>query len=91
MQGVLCEKPTGAFYVIAKLPIENAEDFVIWMLKDFDVDGETVMLAPAEGFYATKGLGRDEVRIAYVLNETDLKKAMSILKIGLDKYSKISK
>jgi len=89
MPGVLCKKPTGAFYVVAKLPVDNAEDFVIWMLKDFDVDGETVMLAPAEGFYATQGLGRDEVRIAYVLNETDLKKAMNILKIGLEKYAKL--
>ncbi|MGV8144987.1 MAG: pyridoxal phosphate-dependent aminotransferase [Alkaliphilus sp.] len=89
MSGVLCEKPTGAFYVVAKLPVDNAEDFVVWMLQDFDIEGETVMLAPAEGFYATKGLGRDEVRIAYVLNETDLKRAMNILKLGLEKYAKI--
>nr|WP_330389534.1 aminotransferase class I/II-fold pyridoxal phosphate-dependent enzyme [Geosporobacter ferrireducens] len=69
--GVICERPTGAFYVIAKLPVINAEEFVIWMLKDFSVDNETVMLAPAEGFYATPGLGKDEARIAYILNEDD--------------------
>lgn len=88
MDGVLCLEPKGAFYVIAKLPVENAEDFVKWLLTDFDVDGETVMLAPAEGFYATEGLGRDEVRISYVLKEEDLKKAMAIIKKGLEVYSK---
>ena len=84
--GILCEKPTGAFYVMAKLPVVNAEDFVIWMLKDFHLNNETVMLAPAEGFYATPGLGRDEVRIAYILNENDLKKSMKILKAALEQY-----
>ncbi|AOT73340.1 pyridoxal phosphate-dependent aminotransferase [Geosporobacter ferrireducens] len=84
--GVICERPTGAFYVIAKLPVINAEEFVIWMLKDFSVDNETVMLAPAEGFYATPGLGKDEARIAYILNEDDLRKSMNILKIALEKY-----
>lgn len=88
MDGVLCLEPKGAFYVIAKLPVENAEDFVKWLLTDFDVDGETVMLAPAEGFYATEGLGRDEVRISYVLKEEDLIKAMGIIKKGLEVYSK---
>lgn len=86
VDGVICEKPTGAFYILAKLPIENAEDFVIWMLNEFDVDGETVMLCPAEGFYATKGLGKSEVRLAYILNENDLRKAGEILKQGLEKY-----
>ncbi|HHY90223.1 MAG TPA: pyridoxal phosphate-dependent aminotransferase, partial [Clostridiales bacterium] len=84
--GVICEKPTGSFYVIAKLPVPNAEDFLIWLLRDFDLDNETVMLAPAEGFYATKGLGKDEVRIAYILKEEDLRKAMKILKIALEMY-----
>lgn len=84
--GVLCKKPTGAFYVNAKLPVDDAEKFTIWMLKEFDVDGETVMLAPSEGFYATKGLGKDEARIAYVLNENDLKKAMNILKKAIENY-----
>ena len=83
---VLCKKPTGAFYVIAKLPVDDAEKFTIWLLKDFDVDGETVMLAPAEGFYGTPGLGRDEARIAYILNENDLKKSMNILKKAVEAY-----
>ncbi|NLI95347.1 MAG: pyridoxal phosphate-dependent aminotransferase [Synergistaceae bacterium] len=86
MPGVICEEPKGAFYVVVKLPVDNAEKFVIWMLKDFDVDGETVMMAPAEGFYATPGLGRDEVRLAYVLKEKDLARAMDILKAGLEAY-----
>ena len=68
VEGVICEKPTGAFYILAKLPVENAEDFVIWMLNEFNVDGETVMACPAEGFYATKGLGKSEIRLAYILN-----------------------
>jgi aspartate aminotransferase len=84
--GVICEKPTGAFYVVAKLPIKDAEKFVIWMLKDFNLDGETVMMSPAEGFYATEGLGKDEVRLAYVLNKEDLAKSMEVLKAGLEKY-----
>jgi len=86
IEGVVCMKPTGAFYAIAKLPIVDAEDFVIWMLTEFDLDGETVMFAPAEGFYSTPGLGRNEIRIAYVLNEESLSKAMEILKAGLKVY-----
>jgi aspartate aminotransferase len=86
MPGVICEKPTGAFYVIAKLPVVDAEHFTIWLLEEFNVDNETIMLAPAEGFYATPGLGKDEVRIAYILNENVLRKAMSILKDALEKY-----
>ncbi|SHJ47485.1 hypothetical protein [Paramaledivibacter caminithermalis] len=85
---VICKKPTGAFYVIAKLPVVDAEEFVIWLLKKFDLDNETVMLAPAEGFYATPGLGKDEVKLAYILNENDLIKAMNILKVALEKYPK---
>ncbi len=85
--GVVCEKPTGAFYVIAKLPVDNAEKFIIWMLEEFEEDNETIMMAPAEGFYATKGLGIDEVRIAYVLNTNDMKKAMYLLKRGLEIYN----
>jgi len=86
--GVVCEKPTGAFYVVAKLPVKNAEEFIIWMLTDFSYENETVMMAPAEGFYATKGLGKDEVRIAYVLNTKEMKRAMDILKIALEEYNK---
>jgi aspartate aminotransferase len=89
MPGVICEKPTGAFYVIAKLPIADAEDFVKWLLTDFSIDNETVMLAPAEGFYATEGLGKDEVRISYCINCDDLTKAMNILKHGLEEYKKV--
>ena len=86
MDGVICEKPRGAFYVIAKLPVDNAEDFIIWLLKDFHINNETVMLSPAEDFYATKGLGKDEVRISYCINRESLKKAMNILAQGLKQY-----
>lgn len=88
MPGVVCEKPTGAFYVVVKLPVENAEDFVRFLLTDYSIDGETVMLAPADGFYATEGLGKDEVRISYCLNTGDLKKAMNIFKNGLEEFVK---
>ena len=91
VEGVICKKPAGAFYIVAKLPIENAEDFVIWMLTDFNKDGETVMACPAEDFYATPGLGRDEIRLAYVLKEDDLHKAAIILKEGLEKYLELKK
>ena len=88
MDDVIVREPEGAFYVLAKLPVKNAEDFAIWLLKDFNIDGETVMFAPGEGFYATDGLGVDEVRICYSLDAKDLKKAMNILKEGLIKYRK---
>ncbi|KPU44851.1 aspartate aminotransferase [Oxobacter pfennigii] len=88
MKGVICQKPTGAFYVVAKLPVENAEDYVKFLLTDFDVDNETVMLAPAEGFYSTEGLGKDEVRISYCLNCEDLKKAMNVIEKGLEAFNK---
>ena len=88
--GVVCEKPQGAFYVVVKLPIENAEDFCLWLLDSYELDGETVMLAPAEGFYATKGLGVDEVRIAYVLKEEEMQRAMHILKEALLVYNQKS-
>ena len=91
VDGVICEKPTGAFYVVAKLPVDNAEDFVKWMLTEFRVDNETVMATPAEGFYATPGLGRDEIRLAYILKEEDLRKAARILKEGLEAYVKLNK
>ena len=91
MPGVICEKPTGAFYVVVKLPIEDGEDFVKWLLTDFSVDNETTMLAPAAGFYATKGLGLDEVRISYCLNCDDLKNAMNIIGLGLIEYKKSHK
>ena len=85
--GVKCARPNGAFYLIARLPVEDAEDFAIFMLKDFNYKGETVMLAPAEGFYESKDLGRDQVRIAYVLNTDDLAKACVCLREGLKAYN----
>lgn len=88
-EGVLYSHPHGAFYIIARLPVESAEEFAIFLLTEFDIDGQTVMFAPAEGFYATEGLGRNEIRIAYVLNEQDLRKAMRILKEGLVAYRKL--
>ncbi|MCS6936272.1 MAG: pyridoxal phosphate-dependent aminotransferase [Candidatus Bipolaricaulota bacterium] len=88
MPGVICAKPQGAFYVIAKLPVEDAEHFVRWLLTDFALQNETVMLAPAAEFYATPGKGRDEVRIAYVLNTDALRRAMRILREGLQAYTK---
>ena len=85
---IVCVLPKGAFYIIAKLPIDDAEDFAKWMLSDFSMNNETVMFAPAEGFYATPGLGKNELRIAYILNIPDLKKAMEIFQKGLQEYMK---
>ncbi|QOR36236.1 pyridoxal phosphate-dependent aminotransferase [Clostridium sp. 'deep sea'] len=86
VDGVICKQPKGAFYCIAKLPIDDCEKFAKWMLTDFNVDGKTTMVAPATGFYGTKGSGKDEVRIAYVLNNADLVKAMDILAEGIRVY-----
>ncbi len=86
--GIICKRPEGAFYIIAKLPIEDAEDFIIWMLNEFSIDNETVMAAPVEGFYATPGMGRNELRLAYILCKEDLKKAMHIFRTGLAEYQK---
>ncbi len=86
MPGVIAPMPKGAFYLIVKLPVDDADNFARWMLTDFDIDNETVMIAPANGFYSTPGLGKNEVRIAYVLNVTDIKRAMFILSEGLKAY-----
>ena len=86
MPGVVAPNPKGAFYLIAKLPVDNADNFAQWLLTDFHVDNETTMVAPANGFYSTPGSGQDEVRIAYVLNVEDIKKAMNILAAGLKEY-----
>jgi aspartate aminotransferase len=86
MEGVFCPKPSGAFYCIAKLPIDNADKFCQWLLEDFSLDSQTVMLAPATGFYSTPGAGLNEVRIAYVLNLNDLQHAMACLKAALLVY-----
>jgi aspartate aminotransferase len=86
--GAVCVKPRGAFYVVAKLPIRDGEEFATFMLEKFSLDNETVMVAPADGFYATPGKGKDEVRIAYVLNCLDLGRAMKILTAGVEAYNK---
>lgn len=78
--------PEGAFYLILKLPVKNAEDFLIYMLEKFSYNNETVMASSAEGFYATKGLGKDEIRIAFVLNEEEMKKSVKLLLRGLKAY-----
>jgi aspartate aminotransferase len=83
MEGVFCPKPSGAFYVIARLPIDNSDNFCQWLLESFDHKGHTVMLAPATGFYSTKGHGENEVRIAYVLNLDVLTQAMECLQAAL--------
>ena len=88
MDGVVCRKPQGAFYIIAKLPIADADDFAKWLLTDFSINNTTVMVAPASGFYATEGLGKDEIRISYVVKEEDLKDAMNILAEALKVYGK---
>jgi aspartate aminotransferase len=86
IEGVSCLEPEGAFYIIAKLPIRDSEDFVAWMLRDFSLERKTVMVTPAGDFYITPGLGKDEIRIAYVLNAPDLARAMEIFKKGLEQY-----
>jgi aspartate aminotransferase len=86
MPDVMCRTPGGAFYTVVKLPVDDAEKFAIFLLEDFNLDNETVMVAPAAGFYATPGLGRDEVRIAYVLNTKDLARALTIFRAALDAY-----
>ncbi len=86
IDGVFCPNPGGAFYVVAKLPIDNADKFCQWMLEEFSYNNETVMMAPATGFYSTPGAGQDEVRLAYVLNQDDLKKALLCLKEALAVY-----
>ena len=86
MEGVFCPMPSGAFYCIAKLPIDDADKFCQWLLESFEYNNQTVMLAPATGFYSTPGAGKNEVRLAYVLNKTDLKNAMECLEKALSTY-----
>lgn len=85
--GAVCLKPKGAFYLVAKLPIDDCDAFARWMLEAFHIDNETVMVAPAAGFYGTPGMGRDEVRLAYVLEQKTLERAMRILKAGVEAYN----
>jgi aspartate aminotransferase len=87
MPGVTCPNPLGAFYAMARLPIDDADVFCQWLLESFSHNGETLMLAPASGFYGTPGLGKNEVRLAYVLNVNDLNKAMDCLQQALKEYS----
>jgi aspartate aminotransferase len=87
IDGVLVSKPKGAFYCIAQLPIDNADKFAQWMLESYDLNKETVMVAPGAGFYSTSGVGLNEVRIAYVLNEKDLIRSVEILKDAISVYN----
>jgi aspartate aminotransferase len=87
--GVVAYRPEGAFYITVRLPIKDCEHFVVWMLTEFDVEGETVMVAPGAGFYSTPGKGLDEVRIAYVLGVEKIRRAIDVLRAGLDKYRKL--
>ena len=84
--GVFCPKPSGAFYCVAQFPVDDAEKFCIWLLEEFDLDGQTVMMAPANGFYATPGAGKNEARIAYVLNQESLHGAVKCLEEALKVY-----
>lgn len=86
MEGVFCPVPGGAFYAIARLPIDDGDRFCQWLLESFTHEGQTVMLAPASGFYSTPGLGKNEVRLAYVLNKESIAKAMDCLEIALQQY-----
>lgn len=85
--GVVCRKPGGAFYLTAKLPVDDVEKFLMFLLTEFDDNGETVMFAPAEGFYATPGLGREEMRIAYVLNKKDMARGVELIRLGIEAYN----
>ena len=86
--GVFCPNPGGAFYAMAKLPVEDADTFCQWLLESFSYKGQTVMLAPASGFYGTPGMGRQEVRLAYVLNTNSINSAMDCLEKALEEYNK---
>ncbi len=84
--GVFCPTPRGAFYAVAQLPVDDAEAFCRWMLEEFAHQGETVMMAPAAGFYSARSLGKQQVRLAYVLKQSDLERAMDVLELGLAAY-----
>jgi len=87
IEGVKVAKPKGAFYCIAELPVENADDFAQWLLEEFNLNNQTIMVAPAAGFYSTPGLGTNQVRIAYVLKKEDLVASVNILKAALKQYN----
>jgi aspartate aminotransferase len=85
-QGITLQKPEGAFYIMAKLPISDGETFARWLLNEFNEKNETVMIAPGEGFYGTKGRGKNEVRLAYVIEASKLERAARLLLIALDRF-----
>jgi aspartate aminotransferase len=87
IKGLKVSRPKGAFYCIAELPVEDADDFAQWMLEKFNDKGETVMVAPASGFYSTPGSGKNQIRIAYVLNKESLLRSVELLKLALEQYS----
>ena len=89
--GVVCECPKGAFYIMAKLPIDDADKFQIWLLEEFEDNGETVQFSPAQSMYATPGKGINEIRMAYVLEQHKLARAMELLGIALEKYNALNK
>lgn len=91
IEGVYSPIPMGAFYTVASLPVDDADKFCEWCLSDFNYEGETVMMAPASGFYSTPGMGRNEVRIAYVLKKEDLQRALFILEKALEQYNSLKK
>lgn len=84
--GAVCTKPKGAFYMMVKLPIEDAEHFLVWLLTEFTDNNETVMYAPMQSFYVTSGLGKNEIRLAYVLKKDDLVRSVELIRLGLEKY-----
>lgn len=84
--GVFCPKPSGAFYCVAKFPVDDTDRFCQWLLEEFQHEGQTVMMAPASGFYSTKGAGKDEARLAYVLNKESLVNAVECLRVALEQY-----
>ena len=86
--GVVCECPRGAFYIMAALPVDDADRFQQWLLEEFEDHGDTVMFAPGEPFYATPGKGKNEIRIAYVLKQEDLERAMDLLRLGIEAYNR---
>jgi aspartate aminotransferase len=87
IEGVVVTTPKAAFYCIAQLPVDNTDDFAQWLLESYDLDGETVMVAPAAGFYSTPNVGLNQVRIAYVLKKEDLIRSVQILKAAIQTYN----
>ena len=85
--GVVCRKPEGAFYLMAKLPVDSTDAFQMWLLEEFSASGDTVMITPGEGFYTTPGKGIDEARLAYVIEHDDLVRAMRVLAEGIEAYN----